>query len=100
MPCLKRFVAAGFVLGLAACRPLDPPVLVDASVVVAYEELPDSRTIPDSWGRLVGVTPGPWPRVTQLWFENEDGVIRVAMFNDQLRQLARRAAVVERQEVE
>jgi hypothetical protein len=45
------------------------------------EKLPDMKTIPSKWGRLISViTVDSNPRWVQLWFQDEDGNVRMLLY--------------------
>lgn len=64
---------------LPGCRPLGPPEV--KSRAAAEETLPSGDVVPASWGRLAGVSSaGQYPDLVQLWFEDNDGVVRLAVY--------------------
>ena len=64
---------------------------------VAVEELPYKDSIPSNWGKLVTVSSAPgidhW---VQLWFEDEEGNIRMVAYNIVQNRLSSQAKVFRR----
>jgi CelD/BcsL family acetyltransferase involved in cellulose biosynthesis len=64
---------------LPGCRPLGPPEVKTRAAAV--EALPSGDAIPAAWGRLAGVSSvAQYPDLIQLWFEDDAGVVRVAVY--------------------
>ena len=64
---------------------------------VNVEELPYKDAIPATWGKLISVSSSPevaqW---VQLWFEDEDGQIRMVAYNIIQNRLSNQARVIHR----
>jgi hypothetical protein len=80
---MRAAVIAGWVcvatVAVPGCRPLGPPDVKTRAAAV--EDLTSGDAIPASWGRLAGVSSaGQYPDLVQLWFEDHDGVVRVAVY--------------------
>ena len=64
---------------------------------VNVEELPYKDAIPANWGKLISVSSSPevaqW---VQLWFENEEGQIRMVAYNIIKNRLSTQARVFHR----
>lgn len=76
--------ALGLVLVLAlavtvvACEKLPGPA--SGSTQLPVETLTRPDAIPAAWGNLVGVSAvGQYPDLVQLWFQDEQKVIRIAV---------------------
>jgi hypothetical protein len=55
---------------------------------IAVVELADTDSLPSKWGALVAVTNRPdVPHVSQLWFQDVDGNVRMAFYNMTLNSL-------------
>jgi len=61
------------------------------------DTLPDSTSVPSSWGTLVSVTVNPaYTDVSQLWFADPAGKIHLVVYDLRRHQLQRVAAVITR----
>ena len=61
------------------------------------DTLPDSTSVPSSWGNLVSVTINPaYTDVSQLWFEDPAGRIHLVVYDLRQHQLQRVAALITR----
>lgn len=49
---------------------------------VAIHMLEDEETIPMEWGRLVAVSNSPTWKDTRLWFQDEEGTVRMVNYNN------------------
>ncbi|HEX6850247.1 MAG TPA: hypothetical protein VF139_02485 [Candidatus Polarisedimenticolaceae bacterium] len=73
------FVCLALIVALPGCRRLGAPDV--RTRAAAAETLPSGDVVPASWGRLAGVSSaGQYPDLVQLWFEDHDGVVRVAVY--------------------
>ena len=73
------FIAVVLILLPLSCTEKYQPGPVKGSLT--KEKLPDTNTIPLKWGRLISVTRvGSNPGRVQLWFQDEDGNVRVLLY--------------------
>ena len=62
---------------------------------IAVERMPGTDSIPSNWGSLVAVTNRPdVAHVFQLWFQDEDGDVRMAVYNMTLNSLLPNAILI------
>ena len=74
-------VAVVLVVFCSACTKL-PQGQSPKAGNVAVIKLPQTNSIPSSWGKLISaVIPADSPEWTQLWFQDEKGDLRLAFFN-------------------
>ena len=72
-------VCAALIVALPGCRKLDRAEVKTRATV--EEVLPSGDMIPASWGRLAGVSSAAnYPELVQLWFEDDAGVVRLAVY--------------------
>lgn len=63
----------------------------------ARDTLPDSASVPSSWGNLVSVTVNPASTdVFQLWFQDPAGKVRLVVYDIRKVQLDRAATLITR----
>jgi hypothetical protein len=63
----------------------------------AVDTLPDSASVPSSWGNLVSVTVNPaFTDVFQLWFQDPAGKVHLVVYDIRKVQLSRGAVVITR----
>lgn len=68
-------------LFVSACEKLPDKSTVDRGDI-AFEEMVTKDMIPAEWGRLVAVSnSSDFAHIFQLWFEDEEGAVRVAFYN-------------------
>ena len=60
------------------------------------EMLDDEQSVPTEFGQLVAVSESPSGRFTQLWFQDEEGIIRMVAFNNTTARLFPQALVIGR----
>ncbi len=85
------------VAAAAACTPLPPESQPGMPGSVPAEMLDDALTIPAEWGTLAAVENHPSaPNHTRLWFEDEEGTIRLVAYNRYGSHLQRTVAVIRR----
>ena len=76
---IGALVCAAIVMAMPGCRPLETSG--EKSGGLPAEALPSTSVIPASWGRLAGVSSAAnYPDLVQLWFEDDSGVVRLAVF--------------------
>ena len=92
---------AGFLILCAAllvgvsCAKLGEPGAAD--VALARQELTKPDSIPAEWGKLVSVSSCPaFEKWVQLWFQDEEGVVRMVPYNVSSNYLAGQAHVIGR----
>ena len=57
---------------------------------IAIEKLSHSNAIPSNWGKLISVSHRPdFRNVFQLWFQDEEGNLRMAVYNMKTNRLLR-----------
>ena len=85
------------VASAAGCTRLPPERQPGMRGSLPVESLDDSLTIPAEWGTLAAVENHPSaPNHTRLWFEDEEGTIRLVWYNSVNSQLLTQAAVIRR----
>ncbi len=60
------------------------------------EDLDDEQSVPTEFGQLVAVSESPSGRFTQLWFQDDGGIIRMVGFNNTTARLFPQASVIGR----
>jgi len=96
---LQRFAAAFVVIAIlafgAACKKMGEPGTGEQTL--SMEELPRADSIPREWGKLISVSSIPgienW---AQLWFEDDEGRIRIAAYNVRNNYLSKQARIIRR----
>ena len=89
-----RWLGTALVGLLAACTKIPPATTGSA---MARDTLPDSTSVPASWGNLVAVTVNPaFTNVEQLWFQDSVKQIRLVIYDLQARHLVRKAPLITR----
>ena len=81
---------------IVSCTRLDegPP---KGMVLLGTEKLPALDSIPLEWGKLVSVSAAPiYPDLCQLWFQDENGKVRMVPFDIRYSRLVGKAVVVPR----
>ena len=77
-----------------ACTRLPEPA---AQGTLFTDSLPDSASVPSSWGNLVSVTVNPaFTNVMQLWFQDPAGRIHLVVYDFRKHELSRAAALITR----
>lgn len=62
---------------------------------IAVERMQGADSIPSNWGSLISVTNRPdVSHVFQLWFQDEDGNVRMAVYNMTLNSLLPNAILI------
>ena len=64
--------------------------------MLPVEMLVDEQSVPTEFGQLVAVSESPSGRFTQLWFQDEEGIIRMVAFNNTTARLFPQALVIGR----
>ncbi len=64
--------------------------------MLPFEELDNEQSVPTEFGQLVAVSESPSGRHTRLWFQNEEGIIRIVAFDNSTARLALSVWVIER----
>ena len=91
---LNTVMVLGLVVCAASCTRLPPESLPGMPGSVALQSLDDSLSIPAEWGTLAGVDNDP--TFTRLWFEDEEGTIRLVAYNHYFSHLRMTVAVIRR----
>jgi len=68
------------VLIILSCTKM-PEWTVSGEGNLAVEKLPEIDSIPLEWGNLVTVNPNPDPSACQLWFQDENGNLRMIVYD-------------------
>ena len=63
---------------------------------IALEALPDSTSVPPSWGNLVAVTSNVAADTFRLWFQDPAGKVHSVLYDRSRRKLGSLAAVITR----
>jgi len=85
-----------FLLPILSCARLEEAPS-QKTVSLGTEKLPAPDSIPVGWGKLVSVTTTPiYQDVCQLWFQDENGKVRMVPFNIRNRFLVPDAVVIPR----
>jgi hypothetical protein len=78
---------AALVPCLFSCTPISQPDLA-GDRPVQIEKLPVAGSIPSEWGNLIAVTVNPsFAYQYQLWFQDEQGNVRLVVFDNRMKQL-------------
>ena len=64
--------------------------------MLPVEMLDNEQSVPTAYGQLVAVSESPAGQHTRLWFQDEEGTIRVVAFNNSTARLAPQAWVIRR----
>jgi len=84
----------GFIF-LASCAKLPPTPAKEGALPV--EKLAQTNSVPADWGRLTSATISPdFPRQVQLWFQNDQGEIRLVFYDMPQNKLMAEAIVLRR----
>ena len=85
-----------FLLPLS-CTRIQKPATSAGDAPLPVEQLSSFDAVPSEWGDLVSVSaPAGWGDAVLLWFQDEDGTVRVVLYNATTAQLARDARVIRR----
>lgn len=92
---LKRF-GIGFLLMALVLLPLSCTRMEGPGEgSVAIEKLPDAKSIPMKWGKLVQVSHRPEQEGRyQMWFQDDEGNFRIVTFNMRTNRLAPNARLI------
>lgn len=94
---VNRLAPLLLVLAPLACTKLPQRGTPGEAGQVGVETLPSTDSIPMAWGHLVSVTPDPGgSNAFRLWFENDQGEIRILGYDNVTWKLWRRALVLRR----
>ena len=94
---LNTVMVLGLVACVAACTRLPPESQPGMPGSLPVEILDNVLTIPAEWGTLAAVDNDPSaPNHTRLWFEDEEGTIRLVAYNRYGSHLQTRVAVIRR----
>ncbi len=90
----KYLVFLGLVAISVSCRRLDQEAPPGGAQV---EALADAVSVPSEWGNLIDVVQHPTlTQTTWLWFQDDDGTIRVLRYNTLTSRLSTEAIVIHR----
>ena len=79
----------------AVCKKMGEPG--DGEQKLSVEELPRADSIPKEWGKLLSVSSIPGvEKWAQLWFEDDEGDIRLVPYNVESNYLSKQARVIRR----
>jgi hypothetical protein len=80
-------VCAALMFSLFSCTPIPQPEL-SGDKSIPTMTLPVAGSIPAEWGNLVTVTVNPsFSYQYQLWFQDEQGAVRLVVFDNRSKQL-------------
>ena len=83
-----------FLLPILSCTRLDTP---PEGEILGTEKLPALSSIPPEWGKLVSVSTTPiYEGFFQLWFQDENGKIRMVAYSARNGRLTPNAVVIPR----
>ena len=63
--------------------------------MLPVEDLDDEQSVPTEFGQLVAVSESPGPS-TRLWFQDEEGTIRLVLYDNYAARFAPQARVIRR----
>ncbi len=90
----KYLVFLGLVAISVSCRRLDQEAPPGGAPV---ESLADAVSVPSEWGNLINVMQHPArTHITLLWFQDDEGTIRVVRYNTRTTRLSIEATVIHR----
>ena len=87
-----RLGVVGILLIPLSCTPV--PGVGDGEAAAALD-LPSSDEVPQEWGSLVAVSPGPGG-ISLMWFEDDSGAIRIVIYDFNRQRLWEQAVLVRR----
>ncbi len=88
------FLVMTLIFLTSSCTRLSEPTALEEGEI-AVEKMTDVDSIPSKWGKLVSVSNrSDWPHVFQLWFQDEDGNVRMASYNMSRSRLLPNAIVI------
>jgi len=91
------FLGLGLVALSVSCTRLPQDGAPRAAGGLAVESLEDEVSVPSEWGNLIDVTQHPsLEQITWLWFQDDEGSIRVVWYNVRTMRLATEATVIHR----
>jgi hypothetical protein len=87
-------MSAVLILGVS-CAKIGEPGATEQKLVL--EKLTQTDAIPAKWGKLVSVSSAPGIEIwVQLWFQDDEGVIRVVPYNVRDNYLSSQARIINR----
>ena len=90
----KYVVFLGLVAISVSCKRLDQEAPPGGAPV---ESLADAVSVPSEWGNLIDVVQHPtMTQITWLWFQDDEGTIRVVRYNTRTTRLSTDATVIHR----
>ncbi len=90
----KCLVFLGLVAISVSCRSLDQEAPPGGAPV---ESLADAVSVPSEWGNLIDVIQHPSrEQITFLWFQDDEGTIRIVRYNSRTKQFLTDATVIHR----
>ena len=84
------------VLSVSCARLPDTAGAVQEPGMIPVQMLEDQQSVPTEWGKLVAVTNNPAGPSTRLWYQSEDGTIRMVSFHNPTALLKLRVRVIQR----
>lgn len=89
-------IAVGLILLHLSCARLQEELPTGEGDIV-LEELPHTDSIPLSWGKLISVSSAlNIPNWVQLWFQDEEGNVRMVPYSVRENRLATQARLIRR----
>ncbi len=93
----KYLVFPGLVALSVSCTKLPREGASEAAGGLAVESLEDEVSVPSEWGNLIDVIQHPsLEQITWLWFQDDEGTIRVVRYNTRTTRLSTEAQVIHR----
>ncbi len=93
----KYLVFLGLVAISVSCRRLDQEAPPGTGEGMPVEPLTDAVSVPSEWGNLIDVIQHPGRvQTTRLWFQDDEGTIRVVSYDSGIKRLSTNATVIHR----
>jgi hypothetical protein len=88
-------VLAGLILLFSSCTKISEEPTEGDPEAIAIENISQANAVPSNWGKLISVSHRPdFENVFQLWFQDEDGNIRMAVYNMRKNRLLQSALII------
>ena len=93
----KYLVFLGLLALSVSCTRLPREGAPGAAGGLAVESLEDAVSVPSEWGHLIDVIQHPsLEQITWLWFQDDEGTIRIVWYNTRTSRLSTEATVIHR----
>jgi hypothetical protein len=87
---------AGLIFLPLSCAKIPEAPSAKEGEAIDLVKLSNANSIPLEWGRLISVNLSSEWRVTHLWFQDEGGTVRMALFDHRTMQLGSEAILIPR----